>query len=192
MSFDAETDCGPLPTFDHLSIVTAPHPALDTPSLPIEAIDASVRLLAVRMEELMRRGVDGVRGVGLAANQVNVLRRLIVIDIAGNKHERAAQPRIVTRGPLVMINPVFIAEPASRRADGEERSLSHPGVKLSVHRWDRVAVIYTDVAGKPMTFDAGGLLARCIQHLVDALDGISIEERVRLDNAAAAAEGAIA
>jgi len=201
MSYDVQPDHGPLPNFDHLAIVTAPHPALDTPAQHVEVIDASVRLLAVRMTALMHRGVpDGhggfTRGIGLAANQVNVLKRVIVVDIPGKKAVRGLTPWVVTRGPLVIVNPVVDPLNGSLVVENEG-SLSHPGLRLNIARPPVVRVSGVGLmapGGNAIDFDAAGMVARCIQHLVDQLDGVTIQERARREAAtlAAASEGAFA
>lgn len=186
MSHDVTPSVPPINTFTELAIVTAPHPALDTPSEPVGVVDASVRLLAARMVELMHRGVpDGggrggiTRGIGLAANQVNVMKRLIVVDIPGKKAVRDICPLVVTRGPLVMINPEI--ELLGDATPVTERCLSLPGEQHTVRRWPQVQMTFTTTRGNRDAVFAGGLLAQCLQHLCDLLDGITIAERARLD-----------
>jgi len=171
--------------FSGLSIVTAPHPALDTPSEPVAVFDASLRLLAVRMTELMHRGPDGLRGIGLAANQLNVMRRVIVVDVPGKKSVRDLRPMSVTRGPLVVVNPVVTLPPVPPAAlsTATEADWSHPGVALEVPRSSLANVSGLDVNGRRVEFFTQGLLARVVQHLVDLLDGVSMEARVAMEAA---------
>ena len=97
-------------------------------------------------------------GIGLAATQVNVHRRLIVIDISDARD--ALQ---------VFVNPEIVTEEGA--TEGEEGCLSVPGVYDTVQRAERVTVRYQDLDGKPATLQAEGLLAVCLQHEIDHLNG---------------------
>jgi peptide deformylase len=103
-------------------------------------------------------------GVGLAAPQVGVLKRIIVIDVhAGKEH---LEPE-----PLYMINPEIVAQ-SEETSVYEEGCLSIPGVHGDVKRPARVTVTYMDRDGAEQQIEAGGLLATCIQHEIDHLNGI--------------------
>lgn len=157
-------------------IVTAPHPALTTRAELVEAFTPEIGLLAQRMLHLMRRRADGHAGIGLAANQVGVLLRVIVLNLPGNKAQCRATIRTATAGDVVLVNPEVI-----ERSGGEnwanERCLSHPGVTVSVQRHSRVRIVGRTPLGALTTFEAAGLLARCLQHEIDHLDGISIVDK---------------
>lgn len=128
-------------------------PILNTEASPISLYDDNLTTLAADMLETM----DAAGGVGLAANQVGVAKRIFVYDCDG------------MRGAL--INPQW-------RADGEdvqcgpEGCLSIPDIQADVTRYARVTASGFDVEGRPVTLHASGLLARCIQHETDHLDGV--------------------
>lgn len=97
-------------------------------------------------------------GIGLAATQVNVHRRLVVIDVSEDKSDL-----------LVMANPQILSAEGAR--EGEEGCLSVPGVYDTVERAERVTVRYQDLGGAVRTLQAEEMLAVCIQHEIDHLDG---------------------
>jgi peptide deformylase len=130
----------------------------------ISKVDGSVRDLA----RDMLRSMYAARGIGLAAPQVGVHRQLLVIDL---DLEEAATP------PLVLINPEISAAGASLNTY-EEGCLSIPGVYLNVVRPSVVEVSYRDDMGRPRRLKADGLLARCIQHELDHLNGVLFVDRV--------------
>jgi peptide deformylase len=130
----------------------------------ISKVDDSVRDLA----RDMLRSMYAARGIGLAAPQVGVQRQLLVIDL---DLDEAATP------PLVLINPEISAAGASLNTY-EEGCLSIPGVYLNVVRPSVVEVSYRDDMGRPRRLKADGLLARCIQHELDHLNGVLFVDRV--------------
>lgn len=137
-----------------LPILEFPDPRLRTRAQPVEHVDAALRKLIDDMFETMY----AAPGIGLAATQVNVPKRLLVIDVSERRNE-----------PLVLINP----EIANREGveETEEGCLSVPGVYDKVTRAERIRVRALDRDGKQVEIDADGLLAVCIQHEVDHLDG---------------------
>jgi peptide deformylase len=137
-----------------LPILEFPDPRLRTRALPVEQVDATLRKLIDDMFETMY----AAPGIGLAATQVNVAKRVLVIDISERRNE-----------PLALINP----EIASRAGieETEEGCLSVPGVYDKVTRAERIRVRALDRDGKPLELEAEGLLAVCIQHEIDHLDG---------------------
>lgn len=137
-----------------LEILHFPDPRLRTRAHPVQAVDESVRRLVDDMLETMY----SAPGIGLAAIQVNDPRRVIVIDIS----EDRSQPRS-------FINPEVIARDGEEEM--EEGCLSVPGVYESVRRAERIRVRALDRDGNPFELDADGLLAVCIQHEIDHLDG---------------------
>lgn len=140
-----------------LDIVTIPDPILRKVALPVERVDAELRRLADEMLETMYEAP----GIGLAAPQVGVSRRLIVLDVS----EKDA-----ARSPLVMINPEIVSLGDERRVY-EEGCLSIPDVKVDIERPATVTVRYLDREGAARQVAANGLLATAIQHEIDHLDG---------------------
>ncbi len=137
-----------------LDILHYPDARLHTVAKPVAAVDARVRQLIDDMAETMY----AAPGIGLAATQVNVHERIVVIDISE------------TRDALqVFINPEIIAE--SGREESEEGCLSVPGIFDKIQRAERVTVRALDREGKSFELEADGLLAVCIQHEMDHLMG---------------------
>ncbi len=141
-----------------LAVRTIGDPVLDTRAEPVTEIDDGIRKLLDDMLETMR--VE--KGIGLAAPQVGVSRRLAVIELDG-KILDLVNPRIVaTRG----------------RSRGMEACLSVPDLEGEVERADWIRVEYLDRQGQPQAFEAQGLMARCIQHELDHLDGMLFVNRL--------------
>lgn len=137
-----------------LTVLHFPDPRLRKQALPVEIIDDSTRELARDMLETMY----AERGIGLAATQVNVQLRIVVMDLS---EERNA--------PCVFVNPeVITAEGAEESREG---CLSVPGVYDTVERAERVTFRYLDLTGKLVESTADGLLAICLQHEIDHLNG---------------------
>jgi peptide deformylase len=138
-----------------LTILEYPDPRLRTRAVPVEAVDDAVRRLVDDMFETMYEA----KGIGLAATQVDVHRRVLVTDVSQDRAQ-----------PLVFINPQIIEREGSTEA--EEGCLSVPGIFDTLRaRAERVRVRAVDRDGKPFELDADGLLAVCIQHEIDHLDG---------------------
>jgi len=145
-------------TIPRLPILVAPHPTLKTRARAVTPADAeTVRALVPRMFATMY----DAPGIGLAAPQVGVGLRLAVVDLMpGDKNE-----------PIVLINPSIVAA-STEMAVREEGCLSLPGQYADVERPAEVTVRYQDEAGTTHTIAADGLLAACLQHELDHLDGI--------------------
>ena len=141
-----------------LNIITVPDPMLRTRSQQIERVDDELRRLVDDMLETMY----AAPGIGLAAIQVAVPRRLIVLDLTEKENE--------PQSPLVMINPEIV-KLGCERAFHEEGCLSIPDVRYEIERPTTLTVRYTDRAGKSVEREVSGLLATAIQHEVDHLDG---------------------
>lgn len=138
-----------------LTILRYPDPRLHTIAKPVETVDARIRELIERMLATMYEA----SGIGLAATQVDVHERLIVIDVSESRDQ-----------PLVLINPVLDwASPETRK--GEEGCLSVPGIYDGVERSVAVRVTALDGEGVSRTLEAEELLAVCIQHEMDHLMG---------------------
>jgi peptide deformylase len=144
-----------------LPILRFPDPRLKTRADPIAEIDAEIRRLAEDMAETMY----GAPGIGLAATQVNVHKRLIIID-ASETRDRL----------LVLVNPELL-ESEGRRI-GEEGCLSVPGIYDKIERAERVVVRYLDLEGTRRTLEAEGMLSVCLQHEMEHLDGKIFVERL--------------
>lgn len=139
-------------------ILTAPDPRLRRVSAPVEVVDDAVRALMDDMRETMYEA----DGIGLAAIQINVPKRIVVMDLAGEDEE----PR-----PLYFVNPEII-DPSEETSLYQEGCLSVPEFFEEVERPSRCRVRYLDYDGAERTLDAEGLLATCVQHEMDHLNGI--------------------
>lgn len=137
-----------------LEILEFPDPRLRTIASPVAEVDDGLRRLIADMFETMY----AAPGIGLAASQVNVHKRLLVLDISEEKNQ-----------PMVFINPEF--EPISGEQDYNEGCLSVPGFYDNVTRHDRIRVRALDRDGKSFELEADGLLSVCIQHEMDHLNG---------------------
>ena len=137
---------------------------LRTPANRIVKVDDSIRKLAKDMLITMY----SAKGIGLAAPQVGIQKRLIVIDV---NFEEPKSP------PNVFINPEIISSSESLDTY-EEGCLSIPGVYLNVVRPSSVKLSYRDEMGRPKKLNAEGLLARCIQHEIDHLNGVLFIDKV--------------
>lgn len=137
-----------------LNILHFPDPRLRKKAEPIKEVTDDIRQLADDMLETMY----DAPGIGLAANQVNVQKRLIVIDISEDKSE-----------PLILINPEILDKQGER--EYEEGCLSVPEAYETVVRADTVKIKAVNRDGEPFEFSAEGLLATCVQHEIDHLDG---------------------
>ncbi len=140
-----------------LKIVTWPNPILDTPGDPITKFDDELKTLVNNMFETMY----SAPGVGLAAVQVGVLKRLFVMDCSGGKDPAQR---------VVMINPEIVS--MEGKQDGEEGCLSFPGIFYNVERNLRAIVRAHDINGNEFELDGTELTARCMLHETDHCDGI--------------------
>ena len=141
------------------TIITAPDPRLKAVSKPVERVDAAIKKLVADMFETMYAEPSGV---GLAAIQLGVARRVIVMDLA---HD---QPQ---KDPRVFINPK-IAWRSDETVICQEGCLSVPDIWEDVERPARVRVEFLDGLGKAKILEADGMLATCIQHEMDHLEGV--------------------
>lgn len=147
-----------------LSILRYPDPRLHKVAARVERVDDKIRQLIKDMAETMH----AAPGVGLAATQVDVHLRVIVIDVSETRDQLQ-----------VFVNPEIVA--ASGQADREEGCLSVPGVYEKVARAERVTVRAQDAEGRAFERDAEGMLAVCIQHEMDHLEGkVFVEKLSRL------------
>jgi peptide deformylase len=137
-----------------LQILEFPDPRLRNRAQPVAQVDAALRTLIDDMFETMY----AAPGIGLAATQVNVAKRVLVIDLSERRNE-----------PLALINPEILQRAGVEET--EEGCLSVPGYFDKVTRAEQIRVRALDRDGKQIEFDADGLLAVCIQHEIDHLDG---------------------
>ncbi len=139
-----------------LKILIFPDPRLRTVAKTVEVVDDSIKKLAQDMLETMYQG----SGIGLAATQVNVHKRVIVLDISESKDE-----------PLILINPEIIKIIDPNKKIFSEGCLSVPGFYEELKRPSSVEISYLDIDGKKNLLLANDLLAVVIQHEMDHLDG---------------------
>jgi len=137
-----------------LAILEFPDPRLRTRAEPVAKVDAGLRALIDDMFETMY----AAPGIGLAATQVDVHQRLLVVDVSNDKTE-----------PYVLINPEIIDK--SGQEVCEEGCLSVPGYYAEVERAEKIRVRFLNRDGENTELEADGLLAVCIQHEMDHLDG---------------------
>ncbi len=140
-----------------LDIITYPHPVLKKPASPVENIDGALQEMIDNMIETMYKAP----GIGLAANQVGSLARLIVFD---------RSPREPGQDPAVLINPEIVMGEGS--IVHEEACLSVRDYSAEVRRNFHVEASGLDRDGNPVSFEAEELLAVCLQHEVDHLNGV--------------------
>jgi peptide deformylase len=137
-----------------LEILQYPDQRLRARAQPVPAVDDGIRRLVDDMFETMY----GASGIGLAATQVNVRQRVIVVDLS-QEHD----------SPLVLINPEILEQDG--REQMEEGCLSVPGTYELVERAEKIRVRALDRDGQPFELETDGLLAVCIQHEIDHLNG---------------------
>lgn len=163
-----------------LSITQYGDPILRVPCAPVEHVDLELNTLGVNMLETMY----AAEGIGLAAPQVGLSIRMVVIDIPEDEEEGETS-MIVVNGeqrpmrsimPLVFINPEL--EPYGKQEFCTEGCLSVRGIRSQVMRPNRVRAKLTKLDGTVLEIDCGGLLARCLQHECDHLEGRLFTDRV--------------
>jgi peptide deformylase len=137
-----------------LPILRYPDPRLHKVASPVDGVDADIRKLVADMAETMYEAP----GIGLAATQVNVHKRIIVMDVSEDKNELR-----------VFINPEILSREGE--CEGEEGCLSVPGIYDTVKRAAKVKVRALGLQGESFELEAEGILAVCVQHEIDHLDG---------------------
>jgi len=141
-------------------ILTVPHPALKQKAQDVQTVDDAIR---AQMDGMLRAMYDAP-GIGLAANQVNLLNRVLVMDLS--KPDKGEEPN-----PICMANPQVIYE-SEDISVMEEGCLSIPQQYAEVERPAIVRVRYLDYHGKEAELEAEGLLSHCVQHAIDHLNGV--------------------
>jgi peptide deformylase len=149
-----------------LTILTAPSPRLKNKAQPIETVDDSVRAIMTDMLETMYAN----EGFGLAATQVGIEKRIIVMDL--NADDEASPPRV-----FKLANPEIIWSSEETCVE-DESCMSVPYVYAPVERPSKVKLRYLDENNTKIEVDADGLFARCVQHEIDHLDGILYIDRL--------------
>jgi peptide deformylase len=162
-----------------LKILTFPDPILKQPAQPVKAgeFNAELEKLAADMLETMY----DAPGVGLAANQVGVLKRIVVIDVTYNiegEDEESELRRYVNKQPLVLVNPEVTQ--GSGEILFKEGCLSVPGFTEEVKRRNRITLKYQDLKGGSHEIQADALLAVAVQHEIDHLDGKLFIDRLSI------------
>jgi len=158
-----------------LQIITYPHPTLRRVSKPLLRVDADLRQTIREMFNLMYQA----KGIGLAANQVDLPLRLFIVNLAAKPDEGEE---------IVFINPV-ISLPRGGSEEAEEGCLSLPGIYGQVVRPKQVRINAYSLKGEEIQTDATGLLARCVQHEFDHIDGVLFTDRMSSAARAGIAEG---
>lgn len=151
--------------YEDLEIIRYPDPRLGRVSAPVERIDAALHALIQRMFELMY----AADGVGLAAVQVGVLKRVFILNVTGRPQDER-----------VYVNPEIV----SREGDlfEEEGCLSFPDVRIRVHRAAKATLRANNLAGQRIEAVGEGLVARAYQHELDHLEGVTLAEKMtRID-----------
>jgi peptide deformylase len=138
-----------------LPIICYPDPRLNKVAAPVSSVDARIRQL---VDDMLQTMYDA-KGIGLAATQVDVHQRVIVIDVSEERTQ-----------PIVLINPELVWTSAEKHLN-EEGCLSVPGIYDGVERFDAVRVSALDQHGASRTLEADGVLAICVQHEMDHLLG---------------------
>ena len=146
-----------------MKIYVYPHKILSTKSRPVKEIDGKLQGFIDDMIELMYKA----KGVGLAANQVGEAIRLFVMDVSQEEE---------VKNPIVVINPVITATEGN--VTDEEGCLSVPNYSAKVTRAKRVEVKGYDRKGRELRLEGEGLLAKCLQHEIDHLNGICFVDRL--------------
>lgn len=147
-----------------LNILQFPDPRLKKIATPVDIFDDGLVTLIANMFETLYEA----QGVGLAATQVNIQKRVIVLDVSAAQNQ-----------PVVLINPEFVSKQGILEWD--EGCLSFPGVYAKIKRSQDIEIKYRDHLGKLQNLKAnGGLLSACIQHEIDHLDGITFFDHLSL------------
>ncbi len=143
-------------------IITVPDPVLKQQAQPVNKVDDAIR---VQMDGMLRAMYDAP-GIGLAANQVNLLNRVLVMDLSRRDDEVSEDP-----SPIYMANPEIIYE-SEEMSVMEEGCLSIPRQYADIERPAMVRVKYLDYNGNHSELEATGLLSHCVQHEIDHLNGV--------------------
>ena len=152
--------CPKVEMMSNYEIITVPNPVLKQEAQPVDKIDDNIR----KQMDKMLAAMYSAPGIGLAANQVGLLNRVLVMDISRSNEDEAPDP-------LHMVNPQIIHE-SEEMSVMDEGCLAVPKQFAEVERPAIVRVKYRDYDGKEVELEAEGLLSHCIQHEVDHLNGV--------------------
>lgn len=147
------------------SIVIAPDPRLNSVSSHVDVIDESISQLATDMLDTMYEA----DGIGLAAIQIGVAKRVIVVDVTHSGQE--------SRNPIVMVNPEIL-EFSEDVSSCNEGCLSFPGNYSRVERPSKIKVKYQDLSSKEHIIEIDGMYSTCVQHEIDHINGINYVDRI--------------
>ncbi len=160
-----------------LPLVIAPDPRLNQSSEPVAEVNDDIRTLLDDLLDTMYSN----NGIGLAAVQVGVMKRVIVVDIEWSTAERPDDPNARASGkdgkPIKMVNPQIIGED-SAQSTYKEGCLSFPEQYSDVERPKAIKVRYLDENGEEQIIEADGLLATCIQHEIDHINGVVFVDHI--------------
>ncbi len=137
-----------------LEVLHFPDPRLRKKAVPVEIVDSNIRTIAEDMLETMY----DESGIGLAATQVDIQKRIVVIDVSEDRDT-----------PVFLVNPAIVAVEGVEQM--QEGCLSVPGYYDDVERAEKIKYSYIDMQGQTIEAEADGLMAVCIQHEIDHLDG---------------------
>jgi len=165
-----------------LPLVIAPDPILKQVSTPVEKVDDALRVF---MDDMLQT-MYAESGLGLAAVQVGVLKRILVMDVDyvvdhhahhHHNHHECLGVHIKDGNPLFLVNPEIIQ--SSRDVSlYNEGCLSFPNARAEVERPSKVTVKFLDYHGKEQTMEMDGILATCVQHEIDHLNGIVFVDHI--------------
>jgi peptide deformylase len=157
-----------------LEVVVSPNPLLKQKSVAVEVVDEGVRELVADMFTTMYAS----NGIGLAAVQVGVLKRIIVVDTEWGSARYANENDVPSKGnPIALINPEIVEQSPELR-EYDEGCLSFPAQYSSVTRPDNITVEYLDLEGRTQRLHADGLLSTCIQHEIDHINGVVFVDHI--------------
>jgi peptide deformylase len=155
----------------HLHLIYAPDMIFKAKAEPVTTIDDNIRLLAGQMHQVMQQN----HGIGLGANMVGVLKRIVVIDM------HIEEDGIEHHKKLTLINPLIV-EKSVEKQNFEEASLSFPGISAHVPRHTHIKVQYIDENAQEQEVEAKGFFSCVLQHEIDYLDGKTfLDYQSRLD-----------
>ena len=153
-----------------MQILTSPNPILRKPCEDVVvASERDLRQTMMEMAELMYNA----RGCGLAGPQVGLSKKIIVVDVEYSGEDGCP------KDPMLLVNPSIVSAGGEKVVD-DEGCLSIPGITVPVERFHEVVVNALDPEGKPVHIEAEGFLARCLQHEIDHLSGITLFETMNV------------
>lgn len=163
-----------------LPLVIAPDPLLKQVSKPVEKVDDALRAL---MDDMLQT-MYSEAGLGLAAVQIGVLKRVLVMDInyeeqdhRHHDHGSCGGVHVVNTNPLYLVNPEILEE-SKEESVYNEGCLSFPGARSEVTRPKKVKVKYLDYHGREQIKEMDEILATCVQHEIDHLNGITFVDHI--------------